>query len=606
MTAIKRNGKPDVKHNVNGSVNTNKKEIIVVGSGLAGMSAAIAAVEEGCHVTLLSRTLPERAQSVMAAGGINAAMDTKGQDDGPDQHAADTLAAGQYLADPQAVADLAAGAPDIIRWMERLGVLFSRDAQGRVDLRYFGGQKKMRTAYARSGIGRQLVTGLSQRLHQLEAAGCVTFIPDADFLAGVFDDGGRCGGCVFRRGPWGAPEVLPAQGVILAAGAPGQLFPKTTGAVTSSGQAAAALFRQGVAMANLEMIQYHPTTVDIPAKRLLISESARGEGGRLWVPRNGEPWYFMEDWYPERGNLMPRDVVSQSIWKVCHQYGLGLDGGEQVNLDVSFLPDAILEDNLAEILDLSRTYLNIDPKTRPIPVYPGIHYFMGGIWVDACHRTDRENLYAAGECACQYHGANRLGGNSTLGAIYGGRVAGTHAARYAGSGDPAAAAQAAARWLKKEATSSRPSAAPGAPDTRARVHAVMDRVMGIYREGPELEQGLAELMKLTERLGQPPAGPFGGPISGPAGPGWDARSWEDGTMALLAQGFVASALNRQESRGAHQRRDYPDKDPQWQAANVVRCNGRDLLFERMPVDGRRAGVEMPGSGAALKEEVKVQ
>ena len=523
-------------------------DIIIVGNGLAGLSAAVTCAEAGGRVLLASSNQPERSQSVMAEGGINAALDQKGEDDSPAQHLADTLRAGCDLADAQAVAGLCAAAPGIIEWADRLGTVFSRDEAGRVDQRCFGGQKKKRTAYANAGIGRQLMAALSRYCRKLESAGRIEVREDLRLVSAALGDRGCCGG-VFRRVGGGEPEGIAAEGLILCCGGPGGLFGNNTGSLLSDGAAAAALFSQGAAMADLEMIQYHPTTAAGPGKRLLISEAARGEGGRLFTYKEGKPWYFMEEWFPEGGNLMPRDVVSRSIYKVVRELGLGVEGRDEVLLDISFLPKEVLDTRLAEICRNCRTFLGVDPAREPIPVWPGVHYFMGGFYVGADHACSIPRLWAAGECACQYHGANHLGGNSILGAIYGGRVA----AESALGASPMYSAAEKEALLEREARRQSELAVAFSgrlrpPRLRQELQQVMREGMAIFRSEEQLTAALGRLDSLEEEA------------RSLAGGAEAAASLTLTCQLKLARAMLLSALARRESRGAHQRSDFPERD----------------------------------------------
>lgn len=323
------------------------EEIIIIGAGAAGLCAAWELAKNHVHSVLVSDMPSERAQSNMAEGGINAAFlsDT----DSPELHAEETLRAGRYLADAQAVHDLAENAPNIIEQLFSAGMSFSLNSDGKPDVRAFGGQSVKRTFYVASG-------GLNG------------------------------------------------------------MFGNATGSVRNTGAVSASLFADGVAFANGEFIQYHPTTVPMHGKHLLITEAVRGESGRLFALQDGKPFYFMEEKYPELGNLMPRDVIAREEWMLLQQ-------GKQIWLDMRHLDKNIQQTKLRGVLNDCSQFLSLDPTKKPIPVVPGIHYFMGGIWVDRQHRTTMRGLYASGECACQYHGANRLGGNSLLGAIYGGTIA---------------------------------------------------------------------------------------------------------------------------------------------------------------------------------------
>ena len=563
------------------------KNIIILGNGLAGLSAAIScaeavqAAQADIQVQLYSSNPPERSQSVMAEGGINAALDYHGEQDSPAQHAADTLGAGCDLADPLAVAGLCQAAPHLIHWLDGLGVVFNRDAQGRVEQRYFGGQKKMRTAYANAGVGKQLMAALSRRSRQLEAQGLLHSRTDLRFVSVIPDREGSCCGLILRETGSGQLLACPAQAVIMAQGGPGGLFGNNTGSLLSDGTATAGLFSQGVELANLEMLQFHPTTVAGPGKRLLISEAARGEGGRLFTYKQGRPWYFMEEWFPEGGNLMPRDVVSRSIFKVCRQLGLGVEGRDQVLLDLSFLPRETLEGRLGEICRTCRTFLGLDPALQPIPVWPGLHYFMGGIHVDIRHQTSMPRLLAAGEAACQYHGANRLGGNSTLGAIYGGRVAAATAVEltlaspsWGGGQDPAPGELARQQALLAGFGAKGPRAAGLLP----RLQAVMNEHMALVRDEELLQSGLARLEELQERA----ADLRGGEEA--------AEALEFNRLLLLGRAMLLSAQERRESRGGHQRSDYPQRDDEHcRRTLIARCSGGKGKERRISLEWRQIG-----------------
>lgn len=494
------------------------ERINIIGAGLAGLSAAITLSEKGIPCNLISFQPSERAQSVMAEGGINGAQNTMGENDSPAEHAADTLRAGVDLADPAAVRDLAENAPEIQRRLVELGAPLSRK-DGQLILRNFGGQKKKRTAYAQSSTGKVLMTALIDECRKYEVSGTVQRLNHHEFLSPILDNG-YCGGVWLRDDHSG--EIFAVSGpVIFAAGGLNGFFPgMTTGTTANTGKAAAALFVRGVAFANLEFIQYHPTTVQIPEKRMLISEAARGEGGRLFIYRNGVPWYFMEEKYPELGNLMPRDVVSREMFRVSRE--AGPDG--QVYLDLCGLSKQIWKERLSDLREEIRYYLGIDPAKTPVPVSPGIHYFMGGIYTDRFHHTNIRGLYAAGECACQYHGANRLGGNSTLGAIYGGKVAAGTAAGELPSFTPI-----------------QPGQAPGwEPDNPSQVRELRDILLsglGILRNEEEITNALKQLDSL----------PFPQTVSGT-------------NCRALGRAMLLSALARRESRGAHTRTDYPERD----------------------------------------------
>lgn len=536
-------------------------EIIVVGNGLAGLSAAISAVEQGAKVTLISPAQPERSQSVMAAGGINAALNTKGENDSPKQHYEDTLKAGCDLANIEAVKNMTNMAPQIIKKLSEMGVIFSRENNGNINLRYFGGQKKMRTVFAKSSIGKQLICGLAQETRRFTAKGNITVKENYRFVSAIIDKG-RCLGGVFENTITGKLIAITGDALILATGGMSGIFGNTTGSLLSDGSATAAVFRQGVKLGNCEMIQYHPTTALVSGKRMLISEAARGEGGRLFTYKGKEKWYFMEDWYPEVGNLMPRDIVAKSIYRVCHDLKLGSFDKNHVYLDISFLSKQTISTKLKEVDELCKTYLKIDPSKEYIPVYPGIHYFMGGIYVDKDHESSIEGLYAAGECACQYHGANRLGGNSTLGAIYGGMVAAKNAINLANleeiSNDSVEAVDKINRSLvcaeneitKREAEIAKYKMGKIPPSEILReLRVIMNKAMGIERKKEEIIKGIGKLNVLLSK-------------SKNMGEGELVRIEPLVVVNMLftAKVLLLSALERKETRGAHIRKDYPNRD----------------------------------------------
>ncbi len=514
--------------------------ISIIGAGLAGLSAALTLAEQGVACNLISAQASERAQSVMAEGGINACLDTMGENDSIENHFDDTMRGGVFLADPNAVWGLCRNAPAIVKRFYDLGVPFPVNEKGIVQ-RSFGGQKKKRTAFVKSSTGKMLMTSLIDEVRKYEARGLVTRLPHHRVQA-LHIQNDICSGVTVTDSFTDKSVPLPGS-VILACGGMNGLFEgMTTGTTQNTAELAALCLENGVELANLEFIQYHPTTVGISGKRLLISEAARGEGGRLFVERNGKPWYFMEEKYPELKNLMPRDVVSAEMVTVVHLP----DCGNQVYLDMTGIQKDVWKTRLSDLREQIMHYLDIDPVKQPVPVSPGIHYFMGGIWVDEAHRTSVKHLYAAGECACQYHGANRLGGNSLLGAVYGGKTAAQTALNEGKEAGDAPALKTTEPYF--EAT----------PRFRASVSQILTRYLPILRNETELKQALHEL-DLLEKTAQNPA---------------DVR------LLHLAQAVAGCALFRKESRGSHRRTDYPETDSACQKQTVVKHN--EIFYRDIP------------------------
>ena len=519
----------------------------VVGAGLAGLSAALELGNAGVQCRLVSAQASERAQSVMAEGGINAVLDLMGEHDTVREHFEDTMRGGVYLADPNAVWGLVNDAPLIVRRLADLGVPFQQE-HGAMIQRNFGGQKKKRTAYAKSSTGKVLVSALVDAVRRLENKGVVVRAWHHELIDLELVDC-SCEGVWVRDAHTGNIELFGGP-TVLACGGMGGLFGNlTTGTTTNTGNVAAIALARGVELANLEFLQYHPTTMPLSKKRMLVTEAARGEGGRLFVLRNGEPWYFMEDKYPELGNLMPRDVVSREEEAVLKDPACG----DQVYLDMRGLSAHVWRTRLSDLRDEVRHYQHIDPAKEPLPVEPGIHYCMGGIMVDERHRTNMTRLYAAGECACAYHGANRLGGNSLLGAIRGGMVAAqtvlNEGVHEQGSTQPHTSA------------STRATLQTNINDVERAMQKALVGCMGITRSQQELEAGLRSLEGLPHTV-----------------------------RVNLARATVACALARQESRGAHQRSDYPLTNDDFRRTTVVRWQDDQPQVEFRPLPAPRKEV----------------
>jgi len=434
------------------------QRIIVIGGGLGGLWATLRIAEAGLNVDLFSLFPVKRSHSACAQGGINAVLDTKGQEDSVWQHVVDTIKGGDYLAEQPPIKSMCEAAPGIIRTYDRMGVTFSRTPEGRMDLRLFGGVKNKRTAFAGATTGQQLLYAADEQVRYYESLGKVAKYEDWEFLSVVLDDRGVCRGITAMNLHDMKVHAFAADAVVLATGGLGLIFGQSTMSTNSTGAAAARVYQQGARFANGEFVQFHPTAMKGHDKNRLMSEACRGEGGRIWVPRDkSDPrdpretpeqdrFYFLEEWYPAYGNTVPRDVASRAIYRVCRHMDLGVGGRDVVYLDLSHHPREFLETRLGGILDMYQTFSGEDPYTGPMKIFPSTHYSMGGLLVSFAadgqtggvqavhpdnHATTIPGLYACGECDSAFHGANRLGANSLLSATYSGMVAGAAVTAYA-------------------------------------------------------------------------------------------------------------------------------------------------------------------------------
>ena len=322
-------------------------------------------------------------------------------------------------------------APGIIHLFDRMGVMFNRTPEGLLDFRRFGGTQHHRTAFAGATTGQQLLYALDEQVRRYEVDGLVTKYEGWEFLGVVNDDDGSLSrNCCSKLNNQWKLNRFPADAVIMATGGPGIIFGKSTNSVINTGSAASIVYQQGAYYANGEFIQIHPTAIPGDDKLRLMSESARGEGGRVWTYKDGKPWYFLEEKYPAYGNLVPRDIATREIFDVCVNQKLGINGENMVYLDLSHKDPHELDIKLGGIIEIYEKFTGDDPRKVPMKIFPAVHYSMGGLWVDYDQMTNIPGLFAAGECDYSQHGANRLGANSLLSAIYGGMVAGPNAVKY--------------------------------------------------------------------------------------------------------------------------------------------------------------------------------
>ncbi len=566
------------------------KEVIVVGGGLAGLSAAMRLAENGCRVKIFSVTKVKRSHSVCAQGGINAAMNSKGENDSPIIHAYDTIKGGDFLADQPPILEMCLAAPGIIRMMDRFGCPFNRTAEGTLDFRRFGGTLYNRTAFCGASTGQQLLYALDEQVRRFETTGQVEKFENHEFMRLVVDDQGHARGIVFMDLINMKLDVMKADAVVFGTGGPGLIFKKSTNSTFCTGAANGRLYMQGMYYANGEFIQVHPTAIPGEDKLRLISESLRGEGGRRWVYGNssktminpegqsipcgktGEPWYFLEDLYPGYGNLVPRDVASREVLRVC-ELGLGVDGGMQVYLDMTHLPAKTLH-KVESVLEIYKKFTGEDPKKFPMRIFPAVHYSMGGAWVDWPAADDPDRLsrfrqmtnipgcFVVGESEFQYHGANRLGANSLVACIFAGLVAGNEVPRYLDALKASYSALPAKMYsdaMALEESFKHDLLTRDGPENVHRLHdemaALMVSNMTVKRTNADLQKTIEKLKELRERYQHISLDDRGSLMNQTY-----AFANQFGPMLELALAMTAGALKRDETRGAHFKPEFPKRD----------------------------------------------
>jgi succinate dehydrogenase / fumarate reductase, flavoprotein subunit len=547
--------------------------IIVVGGGLAGLAAVIKIAEAGGHVDLFSIVPVKRSHSVCAQGGINAAKNLKGEGDTTWKHFDDTIYGGDFLANQPPVKAMCEGAPAIIDLLDRMGVTFNRTPEGLLDFRRFGGTLYHRTAFAGATTGQQLLYALDEQVRRYEAEGRVKKYEHWEFLSAVLDNEKACRGICAMDLRTMEVRTFPADALIMATGGIGAIFGKSTNSVVCTGSAQSALYQQGCFYANGEFIQVHPTSIPGEDKLRLMSESARGEGGRVWVPRKkgdkrdwksipaNERFYFLEEWYPTYGNLVPRDVATRAIHKIVYENELGIDGQPMVYLDLTHIDRETLNRKLEGILEIYEKFVGDDPREVPMKIFPGMHYTMGGLWVDSNQATNIKGIYAAGECEYSYHGANRLGANSLVSCIWGGFVAGPNALQYARNAKSSDGISStvfdAERKRQEDANQSLISASGTENPFRIwrELGELMTKNVTVIRYNKALQDTDAKLVDLLGRFNHINVG--------------DKSQWANTSfvftrqlynMLQLSRVIAQGAALRDESRGAHYKPEFPDRD----------------------------------------------
>ena len=569
-----------------------QRTVAVVGGGLAGLMTAMKLAEAGVKVKLFSLVPVKRSHSVCAQGGINGAVNLRGEGDSPYLHFEDTITGGDFLNHQPPVMRMAERAPAIIYLLDRMGVPFNRTNEGLLSFRRFGGTLKHRTAYAGATTGQQLLYALDEQVRRWEAGNLVEKFESWEFLGFAKDANGACRGVVAQNLRTMEIQGFPTDAVVMCTGGNGVIFGRSTNSIINTGSPVSICYQQGVHYGNPEMVQIHPTAIPGEDKCRLMSESVRGEGGRLWTPRDpddarkptdipeADRWYFCEELDPVYGNLLSRDLVSFTIYCVCRM-GKGIKGRQQVYLDITHLHESrggpytreVINDKLEGVLEIYEKFMREDPIELPMRIYPAVHYTMGGLWVDyekghetaidvdspRNQMTNIPGLFAAGECDYQYHGANRLGANALLSCLYGGEIAAQGVMAYLKQADQSDPSNSVADAVKERQAEYDALRRANGKENPYALHAELSEVMwnncGIWRTQRDLLSARTSLDELATRAKQ---------CDLIDDSGW-ANQTVPFTRALIhmieqSKAIVGGAIVRDESRGAHFKMDTPDRD----------------------------------------------
>ena len=543
-------------------------DVLVVGAGLAGMRAAIAARANGANTAIISKVHPVRSHSNAAQGGINAALTDRGDD--WEDHAYDTVKGSDFLGDQDAIEVMCRAAGRSLIDMEHMGVTFNRDDEGKLGTRAFGGQRRARTFFVGDFTGQAM---LHVMFEQLIKSGIRSY--EEWFVTGLIKDDGQVCGVTALEIRTGQIYAIRAKTVILCTGGLGRVFEPSTNALIVTGDGMALAYNAGARLMDMEMVQYHPTT--LAGSGVLISEAARGEGAYL-LDKNGDR--FLEKYAPNMMELASRDVVSRAEQTEINA-GNGINGC--VLLDCRHLGEALIKEKLSQIREIGIDLIGIDMVNEPVPIRPGMHYVMGGVKTDVDGQTNLPGVYAAGECACvSVHGGNRLGANSLLDTIVFGERSGNHAAVAARDMEyPEFDVDLVVNQEKEriQAIIDRPANGDRVASVRLAMGQSMNKNLAVYRHQDGLEEAVRDMTALKDRYSTVPVDNKGRVFNTDL-----VFALELGFMLDCAEAISVSALDRKDSRGAQSRTDYPERDDEnWMKHVVVTEDEAGPKISYLPV-----------------------
>lgn len=588
------------------------KHVIIIGGGLAGLSAAVKLVMLGLKVSIVSITACKRSHSVCAQGGMQADQDLE-NGDSPERHFYDTVKGGDFLGDQPPIWEFALSCGAVFRYLLSIGIPFNRLQNGDVDRRRFGGTQFNRTVFCGASTGQQLLYGLDEQVRRFESEGKITLYEYYDFLRLVLDEQNCVRGACIMDCRTLDISVLRADAVVMACGGLGYIFRKSTNSTICTGAAMGRVYMQGCHYANPEMVQIHPTAIRGEDKCRLMTETLRNKA-RIWTWGNsavkmvfpdgkehvcgetGKPWYFLEEMYPTFGNLVPRDIASRAIFKVC-KHGLGIDGRQEVFLDCTNFSKEDIE-KYGSVLEMYEKYMSSNPLKEPMRIFPAYHYTMGGLWFDYYARDDKEienryrfmtnidGLFALGECSVSIHGANRLGGNSLISCIWEGLSCGPDIQRYLGKDFPEAnLALFEKALLDEELRKKDLMSRQGVENVFNLHHQLSDAMVDectVERNNHGLKQLICKIKDIRRRYQNISLSDRGHTLNQTY---LFAAHFE--AMIEVALAIATAALKRDESRGGHYKPDFPQRDDKnWLKTTIAVYGEQEPIIQYRPVDTR--------------------